>query len=82
VRLRDGRRADFSKRAILRPAIGHDSAGGNEERYATGVSPNTLRKLVVNEPTLFQPTAKQMSVTDQSLVRNKAAARSRRRVRR
>jgi len=46
------------------------------------VSPNTLLKLVVNEPTLFQPTAKQMSVTDQSLVRNKAAARSRRRVRR
>src|SRR5215212_703711 len=39
-------------------------------------------KLVVNEPTLESPTAKQMSATDQSVVRSSAAARSRRRVRR
>src|SRR2546423_13013212 len=39
-------------------------------------------KLVVNEPTLCRPTEKQMSATERSVVRNRAAARSRRRVRR
>src|SRR5947207_2980459 len=39
-------------------------------------------KLVVNEPTLCSPTAKQMSMTDPSVFRRSAAARSRRRVNR
>ena len=37
-------------------------------------------KLVVNEPTLWRPTEKQMSVTERSVLRSSAAARSRRRV--
>ena len=42
--------------------------------------PRTRLKLVVNDPTLPRPTAKQMSVIDQSVVRSSAAARSSRRV--
>ena len=38
------------------------------------------RKLVVNEPTLCSPTAKQMSATERSVLRSSAAARSSRRV--
>src|SRR5690349_19190550 len=38
------------------------------------------RKLVVKEPTLDRPTAKQTSVTVRSVLRRRAAARSRRRV--
>jgi hypothetical protein len=45
-----------------------------------GDFPNIRPKLVVNEPTPLKPTAKQILATDQSVVRNKAAARSRRRV--
>ena len=37
-------------------------------------------KLVVNEPTLWRPTVKQISATERSVVRRSAAARSRRRV--
>ena len=37
-------------------------------------------KLVVNEPTLWRPTLKQISATVRSVVRRSAAARSRRRV--
>jgi hypothetical protein len=37
-------------------------------------------KLVVNEPTLCSPTDKQISMTDLSVLRSSAAARSRRRV--
>jgi hypothetical protein len=37
-------------------------------------------KLLVKEPTLCKPTAKQMSVTERFVVRSRAAARSRRRV--
>ena len=40
------------------------------------------RKLVVNDPTLPHPTAKQISATDLSLTRRRDEARSRRRVRR
>ena len=42
--------------------------------------PNVRVKLVVNEPTLCRPTAKQMSATERSVVRSSAAARSSRRV--
>ncbi len=42
--------------------------------------PNMRPKLVVNEPTLLRPTAKQISATELSVVRSSAAARSRRRV--
>ena len=42
--------------------------------------PNMRPKLVVNEPTLDRPTAKQISATELSVVRSSAAARSSRRV--
>ena len=42
--------------------------------------PKTRWKLVVNEPTLCAPTAKQMSATGQSVVRSRAADLSSRRV--
>jgi hypothetical protein len=57
-------------------------AGGWTARYSVGETPYARRKLVVNDPTLRSPTAKQMSATDQSVWRSSAAARSRRRVRR
>jgi hypothetical protein len=57
-------------------------AGGKEERYAVGDMPYVRVKLVVNEPTLCKPTAKQISATDRSVPRSNAAARSRRLVRR
>jgi hypothetical protein len=58
------------------------AAGGNDARYAVGDMPYILRKLVVNEPTLLDPTAKQISATERSVVRSRAAARSSLRVRR
>ena len=39
-------------------------------------------KLVVNEPTLWSPTEKQMSATERSVIFSSDAARSSRRVRR
>jgi hypothetical protein len=39
-------------------------------------------KLTVKDPTLSRPTEKKMLATERSVVRNMAAARSRRRVRR
>ena len=42
--------------------------------------PWTRRKLVVNDPTLVSPTSKQISVTERSVLRSRAAARSSRRV--
>src|SRR3984957_14763464 len=57
-----------------------DCAGGNMARCSRGVLPEIRPKLTVNEPTLPAPTAKQMSATDQSVVRSNAAARSSRRV--
>jgi hypothetical protein len=39
-------------------------------------------KLVVKEPTLCSPTEKQISATERSVFRSRAAARSSRRVRR
>ena len=56
------------------------AAGGYAARYAVGERPNVRVKLVVNEPTLRSPTAKQMSRTARSVSRSSAAARSRRRV--
>jgi hypothetical protein len=47
-----------------------------------GETPYVRVKLVVKEPMLCKPTEKQMSATDLSLLRRRAAARSRRRVRR
>jgi hypothetical protein len=47
-----------------------------------GETPNARVKLLVNEPTLVRPTAKQIAATDRSVVRRSAAARSSRRVRR
>lgn len=58
------------------------AAGGNDPRYCVGVMPNIRRKLVVNEPALLSPTARQMRITDQSVDRRSAAARSKRRVNR
>ena len=49
-------------------------------RYAVGVWPKCVRKLVVNVAWLWVPTDRQMRATDQSVVRNNAAARSSRRV--
>src|SRR6184192_1643796 len=54
------------------------AAGGNAARYAVGETPYVRVKLVVNEPTLRSPTAKHTSVTERSVVRKYAAARSRR----
>ena len=54
-------------------------AGGNDARYAVGVIPYARVKLVVNEPTLLRPTAKQIVTTDRSVERSSAAARSSRR---
>ena len=45
-----------------------------------GERPNVRVKLVVNEPMLVNPTDRQMSATERSVVRSNAAARSRRRV--
>jgi hypothetical protein len=44
--------------------------------------PNVRPKVVVNDPMLRNPTVRQMSATLRSVVRNSAAARSIRRVRR
>jgi hypothetical protein len=44
------------------------------------VSPYVRVKLVVNEPTLRRPTAKQIDATERSVARSKDAARSSRRV--
>jgi hypothetical protein len=60
----------------------YDDAGGKLARYAVGDMPYVRVKLVVKEPTLCSPTLKQMSATERSVVRRRAAARSRRRVRR
>ena len=80
----------FSKCAALRPTVGtHDARRdqrlgrrpvGSVARYALGGIPYVRVKLVVKEPTLCSPTAKEMSVTDRSVIRSNAAARSRRRV--
>jgi hypothetical protein len=56
------------------------AAGGYEARYAVGVTPYVRLKVVVNEPTLWRPTEKQMSATERSVFRSSAAARSIRRV--
>jgi hypothetical protein len=40
------------------------------------VWPNSRLKVVVNEPTLWNPTLKQMSATDQSVACSNAAPRS------
>jgi len=45
-----------------------------------GETPNARVKLVVKEPMLRRPTERQISATEWSVVRNSAAARSRRRV--
>src|SRR5262245_49163687 len=58
------------------------AADGYCARYCVGETPKTRRKLVVNDPTLWSPTEKQIRATDQSVVRRRVAARSRRRVRR
>src|SRR3954463_2782004 len=58
------------------------AAGGKEARYSRGDMPYVRRKLVVKEPTLCRPTAKQIDATERSVVRRRAAARSSRRVRR
>jgi hypothetical protein len=55
-------------------------AGGKADRYAVGDIPYMRLKLVVNDPTLSRPTAMQMSATDESVIRNKVADRSKRRV--
>jgi hypothetical protein len=39
-----------------------------------GEKPNVRPKLVVNEPTLRKPTARQISTTLQSVLRSRAAA--------
>jgi len=54
------------------------AAGGNAARYAVGETPYVRVKVVVKEPTLRSPTVKHTSVTERSVVRNNAAARSRR----
>jgi hypothetical protein len=54
------------------------AAGGCAARYAVGVHPYVLPKLVVNDPTLLKPTVKQMSATLRSVERKSEAARSRR----
>ena len=58
------------------------AAGGYAARYAVGDCPNARVKLVVNEPTLWRPTVKQIAATERSVVRRSEAARSSRRVRR
>ena len=45
-----------------------------------GVAPKVAPKLDVNEPTLESPTATQISATERSVPRSRAAARSSRRV--
>ena len=55
-------------------------AGGNVARYAVGGAPKVRVKLVVKEPTLLRPTAKQISATERSVVVSSVAARSSRRV--
>src|SRR6478672_7666325 len=65
----------------MQRGINANSAGGGYwARYWVGVTSNIRPKLVVNEPTLWSPTAQQMRATDQSVVRSRAAARSSRRV--
>ena len=56
-------------------------AGGCAARYAVGETPYVFPKLVVNEPTLFNPTLKQTAATEWSVLRSNSAARSKRRVR-
>jgi hypothetical protein len=56
------------------------AAGGKAARYSVGERPKSRPKLVVNDPMLRSPTARQMSETDRSVVRSSAAARSSRRV--
>jgi len=55
-------------------------AGGKLCRYAVGGMPYVRAKLVVNDPTLRRPMAKQMSATERSVVRSSAEARSNRRI--
>jgi predicted GNAT family acetyltransferase len=57
-----------------------NDAGGNAARYTEGDCPYNRVNEVVNEPTLDNPTATQMSATERSVFRSIAAARSRRRV--
>jgi hypothetical protein len=59
-----------------------EDAGGCAARYAVGERPYVFPKLVVNDPTLFNPTAKHTAATEWSVLRNSSAARSSRRVRR
>ncbi len=40
------------------------AAGGKRVRYRCGETPKVRVKLVVNEPTLWSPTAKQTSATE------------------
>jgi hypothetical protein len=78
--------AVFSKRAVCdgrahasRTQVGTralSAAGGYATRYAVGVIPNIRLKLVVNEPTLRNPTLRQMSETGRSVERSSDAARS------
>ena len=57
-------------------------AGGKDARYAFGDMSYSRVNDVVNEPTLVSPTDMQISATDRSVLRSRAAARSSRRVRR
>ena len=56
----------------MRTRVGHVHAGrapaGERRGTALGVIPNIRPKLVVNEPTLRRPTAKQMSATERSVI--------------
>lgn len=49
------------------------AAGGMLARYAAGGMPYTRVKLVVNDPTLASPTITQISATERSVYRNRAA---------
>ena len=40
------------------------AAGGKRRRYRFGETPKARVKLVVNEPTLWRPTVKQISATE------------------
>jgi hypothetical protein len=63
------------------PGINADAAaGGNAARYSVGETPNIRPNDVVNEPMLRNPTERQMSATERSVLRSSAAARSSRRV--
>src|SRR3954468_11692131 len=58
----------------------NDAGSGWVARYRVGERPNIRPKLVVNDPMLVSPTDVHTRATDRSVVRNRAAARSRRRV--